>query len=857
MRSRPSPVLGLRDRVTAAAVLAATLVIAVAAASEAAAQSSRGLLWPGSSLVVSDDASALSLNPAGLGFLEGADLRYIHTSLDALAGEGDGVFVAARLVGPWSIGMGFEFLPHPGLSERAFRYTFGTAFGFGRTVSFGLNLHHFTSDAAPALDGLLALDLGLMVRPLWWLAVGLSAEDLNTPVLGGRRIDRRYGLGLGFRPGTERVLLTTEVVLEEESWDVLARARLDVEPLRGLVLGGDLGLTPHGDEVELFVGAHLTLSFGYFGATGGVFLHGRDGAGFDGFTVGVRASTRSWHPLFRRGGQAVVITLGGDLPEQPTGGLFSPRRASFSELVVALDALRDDPRVEAVVLKLRGYDGGWAQTQELRAVLADLRAAGKKVVTHCVTPDTREYYLAVESDRLLLHPAGGVFVTGLAVVSTYLKEAFDALGVQAQFVAIGDWKSFPEMLTREGPSGPAAEQRDRLLDGLWAQLLDGLAAGRKRTNDEARALVDGGPYAAGDALAKGLVDALADDDELDDQVKEAVGHAVVLREDWFRPRERTDRWGPREHVAVVPIHGSIVDGESAVIPFLGLRFAGSDTVVRAVEAAAANAQAAAIVIRIDSPGGSSVASDRMFRAIRRAAERKPLIVSFGNQAASGGYYAGVGGPEIVASPGTMTGSIGIFAGKFVVRDLLDKLGVRQVVTTRGEHAAFLSSARPWTEAELALIRERLGALYDQFVAAVAEGRKLETAAVHAVAQGQVWLGSEALDRKLVDRLGGVREALRTLNGKLDREADDYLPLRFYPEPGLLERLGVASAEAGAAIAPDAVDPAAAPPAADEADDASLPLPPALAAAARSLAPFLAPYAGREPLALVPVQYDIR
>ena len=400
----------------------------------------------------------------------------------------------------------------------------------------------------------------------------------------------------------------------------------------------------------------------------------------------------------------------GTAPEQPSGGLFSTRRAAFAEVVLALDGLARDPRVDAVVLKFGEWEGGWAQTQELRALLADLRAAGKTVVAYAVAPDTRAYYLATESDRLLLHPSGGVFLTGLSIVATYLAEAFESVGVQAQFVAIGRWKSFPEALTRTGPSDPAREQRDRLLDGLWDQLLEGIAAGRKLERPALAALVDGGPYAAEDAVAKGLADGVAWDDELEAQVNAAVGHPVVLRDDWFAAHDRETRWGPKRHVAVIPIEGSIVDGESAVIPFIGMRFCGSDTVVRALAAAVGNPDAAAILVRIDSPGGSAIASARMSRAIRRAAEQKPLAVSFGNQAASGGYYAGVGGPRIWAEPGTMTGSIGIFAGKFVLRDLLAKLGAHQDVAGRGVHAGFYSYARPWTDEELALIRDRLTAL---------------------------------------------------------------------------------------------------------------------------------------------------
>ena len=858
MRNAPFVAAGVVLSVALTAVVRTVLALTVLAltvlvlpGSPALGQGARGLRWPGTSLVVSDDSVALSMNPAGLGFLQGLDLRYVHSELDALSGDGDGVFVATHVLGPLSLGMGFEFLPRPALSERALRYTFGAALGFDRTASIGFNLHHFTSDASPELDGLLSLDLGLMVRPLSWLAIGLQVEDLNTPVLAQKRLERVYGLGLGFRPGTDRVLLTAEGRIEENSWDADVGFRLDAEVLPGATIGGEVVLGPRDEGLELFVGTHVTLSFGWVGATGGAFFGGSDAVDFEGYTAGVRLSTRAERPLFQRHGRAVVLTLGGNLPEQPSGGLFTTRRATFGEIVVALDRLRHDDRVDAVLLKLRGYDGGWAQTQELRAVLADLRAAGKTVVVHAVTPDTRAYYLGAESDRFVLHPSGGVFLTGLAITSTYLAEALEALGVQAQFVAIGDWKSFPEMFTRRGPTDPARGQRDRLLDGLWNQLLEGAAAGRRLSPDQLKALVDEGPYASKEALEKGLVDALAYDDELKAEMETAVGHAVSLREDWLAEIERSRRWGPREHVAVIPIQGSIVDGESAVIPFFGMRFVGANTIERALDAAVANRNARAILVRVDSPGGSSVASARMHRAIQRAAERKPLVVSFGDAAASGGYYAAAGAPQILAEPGTMTGSIGVFAGKFVVRDLLEKLGVHQEVTRRGDHAAFFSSALPWTDEETALVGARIRALYDEFVEKVAAGRKLTVEEVHAVAQGQVWLGSEAQAHKLVDQMGGLREALWALHERLGRERDDYLPLRYYPEPGLLSRLGFgATAEA----------PGAAPAPAEDAEGfgADSPaLPPPLAAAAKVLAPLLAPYAANEPLALLPVHYEVR
>ena len=836
----------LRTKLRRAARVALALILLVSLAGTAGARGSRGLRWPGASVVEADDASALSHNVAGLGFLDGVDARFVHTDLSVLSGAGDGLFLATHVLGPLSIGAAFEFLPDPVAGERVFRFSFGSALSYGRTFSVGWNVHRMVSDDDPGLDGLLSLDLGAMVRPLSWLALGLHVTDVNTPVLDGSALKRGYEIGVGVRPGTDRVYLGAELRVEERSWDLDVAARMRFEPYPGLYVGGELGVAPRDDRTHLFVGAHLGFSLGYFGMTGGAFFRGVDDLGYDGFTVGIRGSSKRHRSLIRRSGQAVVITLAGEPPERPSGGLLTTRRATFFELVQALDSIRSDSRVDALVIKLRGFRAGWAQVQELRDVLADLRAAGKKVLVHVIAPDTREYYLATESDRLLVHPGGGLFLTGLSMTLTYLRTALEELGVEAQFVAIGRYKSFPEMLTRAGPSVPAAEARDRILNELYRQLVEGMAQGRGLDVAAMGQKVDAGPWGAAQAAGAGLVDGQAFDDELKEQIEELVGHPVALRDDWFAGRQLDTRWGPEEHVAVINIEGSIVHGESWKLPFLGQTFTGDETVVRALGAASRSGKVLGILVRVNSPGGSSIASERMHRAIGRAAERKPLVVSFGDVAASGGYYAGCAAPTILAEPGTITGSIGIWTGKLVFTELLEKLGVHREVLQRGAHAAILSMDRPWTAAERDLVRDRLQELYDLFVQRVAEGRGRLVEEIEPVAQGRVWLGSDALAHGLVDELGGAREALGKLNEALGRHAARYLPLRHYPKQTLLSRLGLGATAAAPGSAPEPEDP---PP--------TIALPAPLEAAARALAPLLGGFGALEPMALLPVHYELR
>ncbi|HEY6546274.1 MAG TPA: signal peptide peptidase SppA, partial [Vicinamibacteria bacterium] len=299
------------------------------------------------------------------------------------------------------------------------------------------------------------------------------------------------------------------------------------------------------------------------------------------------------------------------------------------------------------------------------------------------------------------------------------------------------------------------EQMEGLLDSLFDQYVKALAESRHKTEAEVRALVDDGPYDGRRALEVGLVDELVYADELDERLK---GAAKVTPGRYVKSARGNLGFDSRPKIALVYAVGAIIPGEGGEGPFGG-SYAGSDTVAKALRQAREDSSIRAIVLRVDSPGGSGTASDVIWREVELARKEKPVVVSMGDMAASGGYYIAMGADEIVAQPGTITGSIGVFGGKFSLRGLYDKVGMTQETVLRGRNAALFSEARPWDAAEQAKVQALMVAFYEEFVDKAARGRNKKPEEIHAVAQGRVWTGQEALERGLVDKLGGFDVAL--------------------------------------------------------------------------------------------------
>ena len=469
----------------------------------------------------------------------------------------------------------------------------------------------------------------------------------------------------------------------------------------------------------------------------------------------------------------------GPAPSSLSLDLLRDDRPAFHDLVFAVYNAADDRSVESIVLHIDGLDWGWARVHEMAAALRSFRASGKKVYACIDGAGEKEYALAACAERISMPQVSTLQLDGLSATAMFMAGGFGKLGVRPNFAHVGRYKSAVESYTRDSLSVPAREAMEALLDDEYALLLDSLAVARHLPRDSIQHLIDDGPYTARDALARGLVDTLLAQADMDSLASHAGptrrGTGSFLR----YAEEGSSESG--EHIAVLVAEGEIVDGKSRDGGFGG-RAVGDETLIEALRDIRSRKSIKAVVLRIDSPGGSGNASEAVWQELRRTRREKPVIVSMGDLAASGGYYLACAGDVIVADPATITGSIGVFGGKFNLAGLYNKLGINIQSITRGRHADMMSSYTDFTPEEETLFQHGLDQFYEVFLSRVSEGRGLTTAQVDSLAQGRVWSGLAAKQRGLVDEFGGLNEAIDIAREKAHLDADEDLVIDIYPRP---------------------------------------------------------------------------
>jgi protease-4 len=478
-----------------------------------------------------------------------------------------------------------------------------------------------------------------------------------------------------------------------------------------------------------------------------------------------------------RGGSGNVlrVVLDGPLNDAPlfAGAFIDPNDAPqpVARLARAIrDAAHDDD-IDALYLRCGNLGAGWGLSRELRDAVLAFRAAGKPAVAWSEGYDTKSYYVASACDKVALAPAGIALVNGFSVGITYFKRAFDKLGIEPEFEHVGDYKSAVEVYEREGPSPAASEALDYLLDGIWDKLLTEMAAQRKLRADVLQQRIDHPVLDPAGVVAAGLIDvaasrraveaclATARDPNWLEQVA-AVETALDAAEAEFVDVDSyAGGWGGSGgKIALVYAEGAIVDSEGGSL-FASNQISPS-RYVRLLERLREDDSVRALVLRVNSPGGSGLASDLIHEELERFRRSgRPLVVSMGDYAASGGYYIACGADWIVAQPTTITGSIGVFGGKFNLSGGLAKLGLTSHTERRGEMSDLFDLDTPFDPERRAVFRTFLQSFYDRFVGKVAAGRRLEPSEVHELARGRVWTGEQALERRLVDQIGGVEDAL--------------------------------------------------------------------------------------------------
>lgn len=519
------------------------------------------------------------------------------------------------------------------------------------------------------------------------------------------------------------------------------------------------------------------------------------------------------------------IAVKEGLPEGTAGeSLFGSPKDHLRELLERLDAAAKDDKLSGVVLRLREPDIGLAKVDELRAAVARVRKTGKKVFADVHSAGTKDYQVACACDQIIMPESGTLMITGMQAQVIFFKGLLDKLGIQADFVQMGDFKGASEPMTRTSMSPEFRAQYETVINDYFEQMVERIAADRKIDAAQVKKLIDTGIFSAQQAKEAGLIDRVAYEDQWRDELKKELGaDELAVERDYGRKKndeaagmagmmkmlmgsaQQAARSSKADKIAVIYIVGAIMTGESSTSLFGG-ETVGSDTIVRALRQVEDDPKVKGIVLRVDSPGGSALASDLIWRETVNT--KKPLVVSMGDVAASGGYYVSMGAKKIFIEPGSLTGSIGVVGGKLALRGLFDKIGVSTETISRGKVSGVMSMTDPFSLEERDAWKRMMKVTYDQFTQKAAAGRKMEVSKLEGLAQGRVFTGRMAVANGLADQLGTLEDAMAEVRTMAGVKPEDKLETLVLPKPrGLLESLfGGSQIEAEArAISPELVD----------------------------------------------------
>ncbi|MCF7811425.1 signal peptide peptidase SppA [bacterium] len=732
-----------------------------------------------------DNAFSTFVNPAGLGIKNGYS-HFIIAPID----ENEKNYDFGLVLGGQFFGFTCEFIRND-LTANRNRYT--TGFGLGKEWLYGGVAYSWTS----GLDRQNNWDAGVIVRPLRFISFGAVVHGINQPRVFDKYLNKNTltspgcDLGVAFRPlwllhnslnwFGNRLTFNADAKLRKYDYTYLQSGMIDinntdnydeniewyfganVEILPGVIgnftYSPELEEGPHQHD-EKFV-AGVTIKIGI--EETGYISDKENGTGWVGFT-------ELYHPtiLKKKHERFVKIKLQGSLIEyQSDNSIWRPKQRTLYELIRQIERYGEDPDIAGIVIRFDNFSAGWAKLQEIREALLDFEYSGKSVVAYLENCGNGGYYIASVADQVFMNPVGRLNLSGLAVHSMYLRGTLDWIGINPQFTRTGRYKTAMDQYTRENMSNGEREALDYVLDELFDIYIKDIADGRGYIEEQMLELIDDGPFTAADAFSAGLVDSLIYDDQIEDVLKYFFNKKVTLITEkkqekyikpdytWYDLREKT--------VAIIFATGAITTGESSEGGLFSGKTMGSSTMMRAIRKAREDKKVKAIVLRIDSPGGSVLASDIIMREVKRCGEDenpKPVIVSMSDVAGSGGYYIACMADTIIAMSGTITGSIGVISGKMSFNDLFKKLKIKSETLTRGKHADMWNIDHSFTDEEWTKLNKETNQYYQTFLERVAEGRDLEIYDVDSVAQGRIWTGEQAADRKLVDLTGGLAFAIQ-------------------------------------------------------------------------------------------------
>jgi len=773
-------------------VALAVAIPSVASAQDATLRPPR-ITPPGRSLAGTDDSDSLALNPSQIAFMPAWELRYTHVQIPSASpvispAHGDAAGVAFPLYFGFATGFRFESIRPRDAAAIGSLQTYGwsLAWKLGDALSYALDVRHYRP-SDDALSNATTFGMSATIRPSRYLGAALVARDLTGArgdvLAPGTGISRAFDFGLAVRPLATRTL---ELGLEATLWPSAPKGDLwaprftlgyDVPRVGRLMgsfqvadpVGGDGGFKKWTATAGLEVGLHKTRLGG-----GAIFGEGLDTSGRPGWyaSASVSGFVQPGVPETDRG---VTIRI-----EETPGSKGHVR------LLRRLARLGRDPSVKGIAFILKAEPASsTAHAEEVADAIAALQKKGIKVICHFEDAGGRALLACSGADAIYVHPAGGIRFAGLRSQTMYFGQALHNIGIEPDFIRIKEHKSAPEAFVRDGPTPVSSKDQDEFIANIETIYLDRISKGRRLPRDVVKANIAKGPFVADEAVAAGFVNGKVFDDEINRYLRQEIGKVVRIEKD--EPDDVAPQsFGRQPRIAVVYLDGDIVDGRSQKIPLLGTKLAGSYTLQDTLKQVREDSAVKGVVFRIESPGGSSLASDVIWREAELLAKVKPVVVSMGSVAASGGYYSAAFGAPIYANASTVTGSIGIFYGKADVSPLLKKLGINVVTKKTAPRADAESLYRPFTDEERVELGKKVAQFYAVFLDRVARGRGWSIEKVDAVAHGKVWTGARAKEVGLVDHVGGFDEALAAVRLKAGLPPDSAVVELPSDKGGLLD-----------------------------------------------------------------------
>lgn len=722
-----------------------------------------GLDYQSESVATSNFVSSGMINPAGLAFFSSMGLRYSHSFTDSSFKGDDAIMISSQ-----KGFFGLEWLNH---TTDVFRRKFTLAIGDKLSPNSYVGISYSWFNGNPLYKKVRSWKLGLLYHPIPIMSLGFTLDRINEPKFDTVRQKRLYRMGAAIRPLDKKLTLSTDLrwIEGDDITGLNGNMRVEVMPFSRLHLTADyategtwlIGFTYDLEQTKSGGQARLNRSQEYSG--GSVFLE--------------LGALNYGSPLGH--GRTGYMLLDGSIAEEPSApSLFGTPQRPFYKVMLALKKGAENPSIENLLIRIDGARLSFASAQEIRNIINEYHKNDKQVFVYLSNGNNISYYIASAADKIMMSPLGYLDLRGIYATATFYTGTMEKLGIKAQVVKTGPHKTYGNAFTEKGLTEEAREQLDWLMDDLYEQFINGISAGRKLTTSHTREIIDSGPYTAKDAYSKGLLDRLVYFDDLLEDKENGFADLVDIykhyNKNYYNPR-----WSEPQKIAVVYANGSIKSGASGRSFWEG-KTAGSSTLSRALKKVRKDKDIKAVVLRVNSPGGEMFATDEIYHEVELLKGRKPLVVSMGGIAASGGYYIAMPGDDILASPSSVTGSIGVVVGKPDMSGFYDKIGLSKETIKRGEHSDIKSPDRSASEDELALVNRQISQYYDDFMGKVSTWRKMGIDSVKAIAGGRVWTGKQALDRGLIDSFGGVCDAIELARNRAGIDDRDKLIIETYP-----------------------------------------------------------------------------